>query len=114
MQLTRKHLATITVSSLILIFSFEISAQDSLLLSSARLKKLSVEELMEIEVTSITMRPEKINVVASAVQVITSEDIRRSGVTRLPEALRLASNLQIAQANSHDWGITARGFNGLP
>jgi iron complex outermembrane recepter protein len=78
------------------------------------LKKLSVEELMDIEVTSISMRPEKLTVVASAVQVLTESDIRRSGVTRLPEALRLVSNLQVSQANSHDWAITARGFNGLP
>jgi len=64
--------------------------------------------------TSISMRPEKLTEVASAVQVITEEDIHRSGATRLPEALRLASNLQIGQVNSHDWAITARGFNGLP
>jgi iron complex outermembrane receptor protein len=83
-------------------------------LSSHSLKKLSLEELMNIEVTSISMRPEKLTEVASAVQVITGEDIYRSGVTRLPEALRLASNLQMGQANSHDWAITARGFNGLP
>lgn len=69
---------------------------------------------MNLEVTSISMRPEKLTVVASAVQVITGEDIHRSGATRLPEALRLASNLQMAQANSHDWAVTARGFNGLP
>src|SRR5688572_20414445 len=85
---------------------------DSLALT--KLKKLSMEELLEIEVTSISMRPEKLTEVASAVQVITGEDIHRSGVTRLPEALRLVSNLQIAQANSHNWAITARGFNGLP
>ena len=79
-----------------------------------KLKKLSMEELMNVKVTSISMRPEKLTEVASAVQVITNEDIHRSGATRLPETLRLASNLQIGQANSHDWGITARGFNGLP
>lgn len=69
---------------------------------------------MNLEVTSISMRPEKLTEVASAVQVISGEDIHRSGVTRLPEALRLASNLQMAQANSHDWAVTSRGFNGLP
>jgi iron complex outermembrane recepter protein len=79
-----------------------------------KLKKLSIEELMNVEVTSVSMRPEKLSDVASAVQVITGEDIYRSGGSRLPEALRLTSNLQIAQANSHDWAITARGFNGLP
>ncbi|MFZ6013323.1 MAG: TonB-dependent receptor plug domain-containing protein [Bacteroidota bacterium] len=79
-----------------------------------QLKKLSFEELMDIEVTSISMRPEKLTEVASAVQVIKAEDIYRSGANRLPEALRLVSNLQVSQANSHDWAITSRGFNGLP
>jgi iron complex outermembrane receptor protein len=83
-------------------------------LTLRKLKKLSLEELMNVEVTSISMRPEKLTEVASAVQIITGEDIHRSGVTRLPEALRLVSNLQMGQANSHDWAITARGFNGLP
>lgn len=87
--------------------------QDSLW-SPAKLKKLSMEELMNIEVTSISMRPEKLTEVASAVQVITGEDIYRSGVIRLPEALRLSANMQIAQASSHDFSITARGFSGLP
>ncbi len=91
---------------------FAQAPSDSLTLK--KLKKLSIEELMNVEVTSISMRPEKLTEVASAIQVITGEDIHRSGVTRLPEALRLASNLQMSQANSHDWAITARGFNGLP
>jgi len=78
------------------------------------LKKLSVEELMNIEVTSVSKSPEKLTEVASAIQVITNEDIKRSAATRLPEALRLAPNLQVAQSNSHDWAITARGFNGAP
>lgn len=75
------------------------------------LKKLSVEELMNIEVTSVSRRPEKLSVAASAIQVITGEDIRRSGATTVPEALRLASNLEIAQIDSRQWAISARGFN---
>jgi outer membrane receptor for ferrienterochelin and colicin len=49
--------------------------------------------------------------IAAAIQVITQEDIRRSGATSIPEALRLADNLEVAQKNSHDWAISARGFN---
>src|SRR6267154_1854284 len=75
------------------------------------LKKLSLEELMNIEVTSVSKSPEKLLETASAIQVITAEDIRRSGVTSLPEALRLAPNLEVAQVNSHDWAISARGFD---
>lgn len=79
--------------------------------SSQVLKRLSVEELMDLEVTSVSRRPEKLSETASAIQVITSEDIRRSGATSLPEVLRLASNLHVAQVNSNEWAISARGFN---
>jgi iron complex outermembrane recepter protein len=78
----------------------------------SELKKLSLEELMEVEVTSVSKRPEKLSEAASAIQVITGEDIRRSGATSIPEALRLASNLQVAQVDSRQWAISARGFNG--
>src|SRR6266568_1352057 len=76
----------------------------------SELKKLSLEELLNIEVTSVSRRPEKLSETASAIQVITQEDIRRSGATSLPEALRLASNLQVAQVDSRQWAISARGF----
>src|SRR5207248_5911145 len=52
-------------------------------------------------------------VTASAIQVITAEDIMRSGATSLPEALRLATNLEVAQIDSRQWAITARGFNNV-
>ncbi len=79
--------------------------------SPSDLKKLSLDELQAIEVTSVSRRPEKLSETASAIQVITSEDIRRAGATSLPEALRLASNLQVAQVDSRQWAISARGFN---
>ena len=79
--------------------------------STSSLKALSVEDLMNVEVTSVTRHAQRLLDSASAIQVITQEDIRRSGATSIPEALRLADNLQVAQKNSHDWGISARGFN---
>jgi iron complex outermembrane receptor protein len=81
------------------------------LASVAELKRLSLEELMSVEITSVSGYNEKLTDAASAVQVVTGEEIRRSGATTLPEALRLAPNLNVAQKNSHDWGISARGFN---
>ena len=75
------------------------------------LKKLPFEELFNIEITTVSRRPERLVDAASAIQMITAEDIRRSGATSLPEALRLATNLQVAQINSSQWAITARGFN---
>lgn len=77
------------------------------------LKRLSVEELLDVEVTSVSRRPELLSQAASAIQVISQEEIRRSGATSLPEALRLASNLQVAQVNSSQWAISARGFNNV-
>jgi iron complex outermembrane recepter protein len=79
--------------------------------SAADLKALSVEELMNVVVTSVSRRAEPLSHAASAIQVITQEDIRRSSATSLPEALRLASNLQVAQVDSRQWAISARGFN---
>jgi iron complex outermembrane receptor protein len=79
--------------------------------STGALKQLSVEQLMNLKVTSVSKLPEALLQAPSAIQVITSEEIRRSGATSLPEALRLADNLEVAQQNSHDWAISARGFN---
>jgi iron complex outermembrane receptor protein len=79
--------------------------------SATQLKQLSLEELMNLEVTTTARQPALLFTAPSAIQVITQEDIRRSGATRLPEALRLASNLQVAQVDSRQWAISARGFN---
>jgi iron complex outermembrane receptor protein len=79
--------------------------------SAASLKGLSLEELLDIEVTSVSRRPERLSEAASSVQVITQDDIRRAGATSIPEALRLASNLSVAQIDSRQWAISARGFN---
>jgi iron complex outermembrane receptor protein len=88
-----------------------VADADNSLSSIGELKQLNVEELMNVQVTSVSRHPEKLIATASAIQVITQEDIRRSGATSIPEALRLADNLQVAQKNSHDWAISARGFN---
>src|SRR3989442_1169158 len=75
------------------------------------LKRLTLDQLMNIEVTSVSRRAERLAQTASAIQVITQEDIRQSGATSFPEALRLAANLQVAQIDSRQWAISARGFN---
>jgi iron complex outermembrane recepter protein len=86
-------------------------ATDNSASSIGELKQLNVEDLMNVQVTSVARHPERLIEAASAIQVITQEDIRRSGATSIPEALRLADNLQVAQKNSHDWAISSRGFN---
>jgi iron complex outermembrane receptor protein len=78
-----------------------------------RLKKLTVEELVDIDVTSVSKYPEKYSEAAAAVAVLTSEDIERSGVTSIPEALRLVPGMDVARVDSHTWAISSRGFNDI-
>ncbi|MES2978114.1 MAG: TonB-dependent receptor [Pseudomonadota bacterium] len=75
------------------------------------LADLSLEQLSRITVTSAAGRPESLLKTSSSLFVITGEDIRRSAATSLPEALRLAPNLQVAQLNASQYAISARGFN---
>lgn len=73
--------------------------------------KFTIEELMNVEIISVSKKPEKLSEVAAAVFVITQEDIRRSGATSIPEALRLAPGVQVARITSTDWAINIRGLN---
>ena len=76
------------------------------------LAQKSLEDLMNIEVTSVSKKQEKLFQSAAAVYVITQEDIRRSGLMSLPELLRLVPGLQVARIDGSKWAISARGFNG--
>lgn len=75
------------------------------------LSGLTLEQLADIEITSVSRRPEQLSGAAAAIHVITRDDIRRSGAASLPEVLRLAPNLQVQRVGSVDYAITARGFN---
>lgn len=77
----------------------------------AYLADMSLEQLAEVIVTSVTRREERLADAAASVFVINAEDIRRSGAASLPEALRLAPNLQVARIDAHQYAISARGFN---
>jgi iron complex outermembrane recepter protein len=78
-----------------------------------QLKAMSMEDLMNIEVMTVSRHAEKLREAASAIQVITRSDILSSGAKTLVEALRLAPNLQVAQVNSSQWAVSARGFNNV-
>jgi iron complex outermembrane recepter protein len=75
------------------------------------LADLSIEELGNIRVSSVSRRSESLADAPAAIYVITASQIRRSGATSLPEALRLAPNLQVARVNASSYAISARGFN---
>jgi len=77
------------------------------------LKQLSLEHLLELEVSSVSKKNEKLSDAAAAIFVLTQEDIRRSGSHTLPDLLRLVPGLHVANIDAHTWAITSRGFNGL-
>lgn len=75
------------------------------------LLEMSLEQLSEVEITSVSRRAERLSDAPASVYVITNADIRRSGAASLPEALRLAPNLLVARVSASSWAISARGFN---
>lgn len=75
------------------------------------LSSMNIEQLMQVEVTSVSKKPERLSRAASAVFVITQDDIRRSGALNIPDLLRMVPGLDVAQVNGSSWAISARGFN---
>ena len=76
----------------------------------ADLGNKSIEDLMNIEVTSVSRKEQKLSHTASAIFVITGEDIRHSGATNIPDLLRMAPGIDVAQINADTWAISARGL----
>ena len=74
------------------------------------LKRLTIEELSQIDVTSVSRRAEKLSETAAAISVIRSEELRRSGVTSLAEAMRLGTAVDVVRVNPNTWAVTSRGF----
>lgn len=75
------------------------------------LADLGLEDLMRIEVTTVSRRPQRIADTAAAVSVLTADDIRRSGATSIPEALRLIPGVEVARIDGTRWAVSIRGFN---
>jgi iron complex outermembrane recepter protein len=75
------------------------------------LSNKSIEDLMNIEVTSVSKKDQKLSRTAAAIFVISQEDIRRSGATNIPDLLRMVPGLDVAQVNGSTWAISSRGFN---
>ena len=82
-------------------------------LTPAALKQMSIEQLMDVEVTSVSRSRESLIGAAAAVATVTDEDIRRSGATTVPEALRFVPGLYVAQATADSWSVSSRGFSGV-
>ena len=74
--------------------------------------ELRLQELLDVEVTSVSKQPQSLSKAPAAIYVISSDDIRRSGATSIPQALRDVPGLHVAQLDSQKWAIGSRGFNG--
>ncbi len=79
--------------------------------SASALKRLSVEELMDVQVTSVSKSRESLAGAAAAVAMVSNEDIRRSGATNVPDALRFVPGLHVASDTADSWVVSSRGFS---
>jgi len=111
---------TATTCDLALLFSLSLLVQGSFAdqgspndqKSSENLAQLSLGQLGDVEVTTASKQPQQVQKTSAAVFVITQEDIRRSGATCIPEALRLAPGVQVPRIDGDHWSISIRGFAG--
>ena len=87
-------------------------AKDDQILAAQDLSEMSIEDLMNMEITSAGKKAQKLSEAAAAVFVITQEDIRRSGATSIPEMLRMVPGLEVARNDADIWAVSSRGFNG--
>src|SRR3972149_2690080 len=77
----------------------------------AAIEELSIKDLMQVEVSSVSRKSQTLHDTAAAAFIISQEDIRRSGATSIAEALRMAPGLEVAQLDAWHWSISSRGFN---
>ena len=75
------------------------------------LTQMSIEDLMDIEVSVVAKKSEKLSDAAAAVYVLTGDEIKKSGVRTIPDALRLVPGMHVANIDGSTWAVTARGFN---
>ena len=75
------------------------------------LENLTLEQLVNVRVTSVSKEQTDLFASPAAISVVTADDIRRLGITSLPEALRLVPGMDVAQITANEWAVSARGFN---
>jgi iron complex outermembrane recepter protein len=92
--------------------SNHLSIEKTLAREMAELSRLTFDDLMNLEITSVSKKAQKVSEAAAAIFVITNQDLRRSGVTSIPEALRMVPGFQVTRIDASKWAITSRGFNG--
>ena len=116
-QFMRKQLCLvamlITYSSTIFGFENDVTNPiDSPDTTSGSTVDLSLEQLISVEVTSSMKSARRLSDTPGAIYVLSNDDIKRTGATTIPEALRVVPGLNVARIDANKWAISARGFNG--
>ncbi|WP_339677107.1 TonB-dependent receptor [uncultured Zhongshania sp.] len=110
-----EHKALLSSSKLFWAVATTIIASSNQVIAAAALPDdltgLSLDALMDISVTTVSKKAERLSEAAAAVYVLTAEDIRQSGARNIPDALRLVPGVQVSQVDAHTWAVSARGFN---
>jgi iron complex outermembrane receptor protein len=101
----------ILLAGLMLLIAGAAGAGDAGSPATNSVADLSLEDLVNLKVTSVSRKEERLNDAAAAIFVLSNDDLRRSGATTIADALRLAPGLQVAAIDSGNWAISARGFN---
>jgi iron complex outermembrane receptor protein len=113
MRVATKRLSILLSLAVLILVSLVTPGGCGTLAPETDLTELSLEELLAVEVTTFSRKSESLWETTAAVYVITAEDLTRSGVRSLPEALRLAPGMQVAMVDANKWVVSARGFSGL-
>lgn len=103
---THRHLTAVLAGIAALLGTPAWAAQE------LQVTAMSIEDLLNVEVTTVSRKAQRLTDTAAAAFVLTAEDIQRSGSTSIPEALRLVPGLEVARISGSRWAVTARGFNG--
>lgn len=106
-KMTLSLIKRLTIGSCLLLLSLPSSAD-----TNTDIYAMDIEQLMNVEVISVSKKSQSLLKTAAAIHVISQEDIRRSGATTLPEVLRGTPGLQVAQIDTNKWAVSIRGFNG--
>ncbi len=109
----QSQVSAVVVAAGLLFIPVAASAYEDVSAADQDLQRMSLEDLAQVRVTSVSLRPEALADAPASIFVIDAEDIRRSGAASLPELLRLAPNLDVQRVNAVDYAISARGFNGF-
>src|ERR1700677_3159648 len=90
-----------------------LSTAESQTFTPRDLTQFSLEDLMNVQITSVSKKEQKLAKTGAAIFVITQEDIRRSGATNIPDLLRMVPGVDVARVDHNNWAVSIRGFNSV-